>query len=105
MPPRATAILQSLPDRVPAERRFRFARIPLRDDVPIATAGRNGLSHQIAETLWQVLYPDLPGGQTGRLCAAQSGRLSGMCRVWGDRGIAIAYKPDERKQAQSEPDP
>ena len=88
----------------PAERRFRFARIPLRDDVPIATAGRNGLSHQIAETLWQVLYPDLPGAKPADFAQRNLVVSPGCVGVWGDRGIAIAYKPDERKQAQGEPD-
>jgi hypothetical protein len=77
----------------PAERRFRFARIPLRDDAPMSLPGRNGLSQQIGETLWQFLYPDLQGAKPHDF--AEQHLVVGLrcVGVWGDRGVAIAHKP------------
>jgi hypothetical protein len=83
--------LQQIP--APAERRFRFARIPLRDDVPVSLAGRNGLSEQIGETLWQVLYPDLKGAKPHDFAQRNLVVAPRFVGVWGDRGIAIAHKP------------
>ncbi len=80
----------------PAEPRFRFAQIRLCDDVPISPVGpRNGLSRQIGETLWQVLYPDLQGATPPEFTQRHLVVAPRCVGVWGDRGIAIAYKPSE----------
>ncbi len=84
----------------PAERRFRFARIPLRDDVPIAMAGGNDLSRQIGATLWRTLYPDLHSAKPHDFAERHLVVAPGCVGVWGDRGIAIAYKPDRRNAAR-----
>ena len=77
----------------PAERRFRFAGIPLREGVPISLAGRNSLAEQIGETLWQVLYPDLHGAKPHDFTQRHLVVAPLCVGVWGDRGVAIAYKP------------
>lgn len=74
-------------------RRFRFAGIRLSEDVPVGLAGRNGLSQQIGETLWQVLYPDLQGAKPHDFEQRHLVVAPGCVGVWGDRGIAVAYKP------------
>ncbi len=84
----------------PAQRRFRFARIPLRNDVPIAMAGGNHLSRQIGETLWEALYPDLRSAKPLDFVQRHLVVAPGCVGVWGDRGIGIAYKPDQRIAAQ-----
>jgi hypothetical protein len=56
-------------------------------------AGRNGLSEQIGETLWQVLYPDLKGAKPHDFAQRNLVVAPRFVGVWGDRGIAIAYKP------------
>ncbi len=76
-----------------ADRRFRFAGIHLREDVPVGLSGRNGLSQQIGETLWQVLYPDLQGAKPHNFAQQHLVVAPGCVGVWGDRGIAVAYKP------------
>lgn len=77
----------------PAGRRFRFARIRLREDVPITTPGAHrGLTLQIGETLWQVLYPDLQGATPPDFADRHLVVAPRCVGVWGDRGIAIAYK-------------
>ncbi len=85
--------------QAPTQRRFRFARIALRQDVPIALAGGTGLSLQIGETLWRVLYPDLPAAPPdfAQRHLAVGPRCVG---VWGNRGIAIAYKPSLHQRTE-----
>jgi len=89
----------------PAQRRFRFARIPLRNDVPIAMAGGNHLSRQIGETLWEALYPDLRSAKPLDFVQRHLVVAPGCVGVWGDRGIGIAYKPDQRISAQPQGTP
>ncbi len=91
--------LQQIPP--PAERRFRFARIPLRDDVPLSLAGHNGLSQQIGETLWQVLYPDLRGARPHDFAQRNLVVAPRFVGVWGDRGIAIAHKASSGAHANT----
>jgi hypothetical protein len=85
----------------PAGRRFRFARIPLHEDVPVSLTGKNGLSQQIGDTLWQVLYPDLQDAKPQDFERRHLVVAPRCVGVWGDRGIAIAYKP--AKHATSAP--
>jgi hypothetical protein len=49
---------------------------------------------QIAETLWQVLYPDLPGATPPDFVGVHMVVSASCVGVWGDRGIAIAQKQD-----------
>jgi hypothetical protein len=86
----------------PAQRRFRFARIPLRNDVPIAMAGGNHLSRQIGETLWEALYPDLRSAKPLDFAQRHLVVAPGCVGVWGDRGIGIAYKPDQPLAGQQQ---
>ncbi len=75
----------------PPESYFRFASIRLRSDVPIAAPN---LAMQIAETLWQVLYPDVPGATPPDFVGVHMVVSASCVGVWGDRGIAIAQKQD-----------
>jgi hypothetical protein len=78
---------------VPAQRRFRFARVRLRDDVVITPTGaRSGSSQQIAETLWQILYPDLSGATPSDFVERNIVIAPQYIGVWGERGVAIACK-------------
>ncbi|MGB8885323.1 MAG: hypothetical protein WCC87_01295 [Candidatus Korobacteraceae bacterium] len=79
----------------PQEKYFRFATIPLRVDVPILPGGisRRGLTNQIAETLWQVLYPDLPYEKPAGFAERHLVVTADCVGVWGHRGIVIACKP------------
>jgi hypothetical protein len=70
---------------------FRFANIRLRADVPITNPN---LTLQIGETLWQVLYPEMPGSTPTDFAERHLFISAGSVGVWGDRGIAIAQKPD-----------
>ncbi len=90
----------------PTQCRFRFARIPLRHDVPIALAGGNHLSRQIGETLWEALYPDLRSAKPLDFVQRHLVISPGCVGVWGDRGIGIAYRPEQRfaGQPQRAPD-
>lgn len=84
--------LQQIP--APREQYFRFGSIQLRADVPIASGGisRHGLAGQIAETLWQVLYPDLPDAKPPDFVERHLVVTADCVGVWGHRGIVIAYK-------------
>lgn len=75
----------------PPEGYFRFANIRLRSDVPIN--GRS-LAQQIGETLWQVLYPEMPGSTTSDFAERHLVVAASSVGVWADRGIAIAQKQD-----------
>lgn len=75
----------------PPESYFRFAGIRLRSDVPLAAPN---LATQIAETLWQVLYPEVPGATPPDFADLHVVVGAGWVGVWGDRGIAIAQKQD-----------
>ncbi len=89
----------------PKGRRFRFARIQLCGDVPITPVGaRGGLSLQIGETMWQVLYPDLNGAAPPDFAQRHLVVAPRYIGVWGDRGIAIAYKPQLHAAATDEDD-
>lgn len=70
---------------------FRFANIRLRADVPITNPT---LTLQIGETLWQVLYPEMPGSTPSDFAERHLFISAGSVGVWGDRGIAIAQKRD-----------
>jgi hypothetical protein len=70
---------------------FRFANIRLRADVPITNPN---LTLQIGETLWQVLYPEMPGSTPSDFAERHLFISAGSVGVWGDRGIAIAQKRD-----------
>ena len=76
----------------PRERSFRFGSVWLRADVPIAAGGmaRHGLAEQIAETLWQVLYPDLPYDKPPDFQQRHLVITADSVGVWGQRGIVIA---------------
>jgi hypothetical protein len=82
--------------QVPAPRAeyFRFGSIQLRADVPITAGGisRHGLAGQIAEMLWQVLYPDLLDGKPIGFVERQVVVTADSVGVWGQRGIVIAHK-------------
>src|SRR5579871_906186 len=86
----------------PAGRHFRFASIPLSENVPISPIGvRSGLSRQIGEMLWQVLYPDLHGATPRDFTERYLTVAPRYVGVWSDRGIAIAYKTE--RSATSDP--
>jgi hypothetical protein len=74
----------------PQESYFRFASVRLRADVPIAS--QPILGQQIGETLWQVLYPEMPGATPGDFAERHLMVTADAVGVWGDRGIAIAPK-------------
>ncbi len=74
----------------PHEGYFRFGSIPLRADVPISS-GHN-LSGQIAETLWQVLYPDLPYDKPADFVERHVVVTADCVGIWGQRGIVVARK-------------
>jgi hypothetical protein len=90
----------------PQDGYFRFASTRLRADVPILPAeasggypvlasgwpGRGGLAEQIADTLWQVLYPEQPGSKPSDFAERHLIATSDFVGVWGDRGIAVAEK-------------
>ena len=80
--------------QAPVGRRFRFARIPLREGVSISVAGKSGLAEQIGETLWQVLYPDLQGAKPHDFAERHLVVAPQCVGVWGDRGIAVAYRAE-----------
>jgi hypothetical protein len=89
----------------PIGQRFRFARIKLRGDVPITpVGGRSGLSLQIGETLWQALYPDLNGATPANFAQHHLVVAPRYVGVWGDRGIAIAYKSEKNDDDGGEQD-
>jgi len=75
----------------PPETYFRFASIRLRADVPIAAPN---LATQIGETLWQVLYPEIPGETPSNFADKHLIVHVDCVGVWGDRGIAVAQKQD-----------
>jgi hypothetical protein len=81
------------PLEIPAspESYFRFASLRLRADVSIAAPN---LASQIGETLWQVLYPDVPGSTPADFVEKHLVVCAGSVGVWGDRGIAIAQKQE-----------
>lgn len=70
---------------------FRFANVRLRADVAITNPN---LTLQIGETLWQVLYPEMPGSTPSDFAGRHLSISAGSVGVWGDRGIAIAQKHD-----------
>ncbi len=92
----------------PAENFFRFAAIRLRIDVPILAgndSGRGSLAEQIADTLWQVLYPEQPGSKPSDFTERHVVVAADSVGVWGDRGIAVAQKvlpraPADRKSEE-----
>lgn len=73
----------------PPETYFRFASIDLRSDVGI-NAPNLGL--QIAEDLWQVLYPETPGVIPADFRESHVVVEADYVGVWGERGIAIAQR-------------
>lgn len=78
----------------PEQGYFRFARMGLRSDVPIATGAAAGkrLQQQIAETLWQVLYPEQRGVAPADLLEGHTALTADSVGVWGERGVAVAQK-------------
>ena len=74
----------------PPESCFRFATVQLRADVPIVS--QSMLDRQIAETLWQVLYPEMPGATPADFEEHHLAVTASAVGVWGDRGIAVAQK-------------
>ncbi|HKD84685.1 MAG TPA: hypothetical protein VKB58_08050 [Terriglobales bacterium] len=83
--------LQSAP---PSEGYFRYAAVRLRADVQVlaTTPAPLGLAKQIAETLWQVLYPEEPGAMPGDFAERHVHIAPDRVAVWSHRGIAIAQK-------------
>ena len=79
---------------VPREGYFRFGTVGLRADVPITpgSGSRRGLAEQISETLWQVLYPDLPFERPADFFERHLLMTADGVGVWGQRGIVIAQK-------------
>ena len=84
--------LQQIP--APHEQHFRFGSICLRADVPIVPGGtsRHSLAGQIAETLWQVLYPDLFDAKPLDFVEHHLIVTADCVGVWARRGIVIASK-------------
>jgi len=82
--------LQNIPP--PLQRSFRFGSIWLRADVPLSAGGisHHGLAEQISETLWQVLYPDLPYDKPPDFGERHVVTTADRVGVWGQRGIVIA---------------
>ncbi len=78
---------------------FRYARIGLRADVPIAGADAPGraLERQIGESLWQFLYPE-KSGETPQDFGSHLLATADSIGVWSDRGIAIAGKHSKTEQ-------
>jgi hypothetical protein len=74
----------------PPESCLRFATVLLRSDVPILS--QTMLDRQIAETLWQVLYPEMPGATPADFEEHHLVVTASAVGVWGDRGIAVAQK-------------
>ena len=74
----------------PPEGYFRFASVTLRADVPIGS--QEVLDRQIGETLWQVLYPEMPGATPADFVEHRLIVTADAVGVWGDRGIAVAQK-------------
>ncbi len=52
------------------------------------------LAKQIGETLWQVLYPEVPGATPPDFSERHLVVNASCVGVWGDRGIAVAQKQD-----------
>jgi hypothetical protein len=78
----------------PSESYLRYAAVRLRSDVPIraATNAPRGLAGQIAETLWQVLYPEEPGAVPTDFAERHVYITPDCVGVWGGRGVAMAQK-------------
>ncbi len=87
----------------PEEGCFRFAKIGLRSDVPIADGGMLGrrLVEQIGDILWQVLYPEQPG-VLPQPFEPHLVTTANSLGVWSDRGLAIAQKVDANSVAEGE---
>jgi hypothetical protein len=83
----------------PPEKYFRFGSIRLRADVPITL--ERGLAMQIAEVLWQVLYPETPGALPDDFAAQHVVVTSDNVGVWSARGIVIAEKQRSTANARS----
>ena len=73
----------------PPESYFRFAALRLRADVSF---NMPHLARQIGETLWQVLYPELPGSIPSDFTESHLVVTADGVGVWADRGIAVALK-------------
>ncbi len=86
----------------PASGNFRFVRVGLRADVPIAGGGKldQRLARQIGETLWQLLYPEWPGAVPPDFQRHLA--ISNSVGVWSERGIAIAQKPRPQDDGRPE---
>ena len=84
----------------PAARYFRFATVRLRADVPIAS--QQALDRQIGDTLWQVLYPEMPGATPPDFAERHLIVTANAVGVWGDRGIAVAHKRPHAETAPPE---
>ncbi len=82
----------------PPEGHFRFATVTLRADVPIAS--QQVLDRQIGETLWQVLYPGMPGAMPADFVEHHLVVTASAVGVWGDRGIAVAQKRPRDSEEQ-----
>ncbi len=91
IPPQRYDLNSPLEIPAPPESYFRFAGVGLRPDVPIAAPH---LAGQIAETLWQVLYPEVPGATPPDFLELHMIVGASWVGVWGDRGIAVAQKQD-----------
>lgn len=77
----------------PGASHFRFATVGLRADVGVGEAGIAGqrLTAQVADTLWQILYPDARGPLPHDFeCHVVA--TADSVGLWGDRGIAVARK-------------
>lgn len=104
-PPRNFDLNHPLKITAPPNDYFRFAVVRLRADSPIAPAvtsaehgSRDGsavvgeyLARQIGETLWQVLYPAIPGSTPPDFYEHLVLHPDSV-GVWSERGIAIAQK-------------
>jgi hypothetical protein len=73
----------------PPESYFRFAALRLRADVLF---NMPHLARQIGETLWQILYPELPGSTPSDFVETHLVVNADGVGVWADRGIAVALK-------------
>jgi len=73
----------------PAQGYLRLAQVGLRSDVPLEEAR---IAAQVGDVLWQVLYPESPGAIPPDFAQRHLLVTAETAGVWGDRGIAFAWK-------------
>ncbi|HUI82823.1 MAG TPA: hypothetical protein VL240_01295 [Candidatus Binatia bacterium] len=103
--PRQFGLNAPLEIPAPGPGNYRFAIACLRADVPITPACTPGasLAVQIGETLWQALYPEVPGSMPADFAERHLVVTADCVGVWGDRGVAVAQKQLSADDASSPP--